>query len=243
VFDVNMMYNIALFVAHLASVASWQPAPKLWRGCASQRCARRGSGLHMNLLRDFTDTIKAGGSGGSTALTLDLERENEEVLQRYRTIVDLVNAREAEIEVLSDDALQARSRELRARVSALSRDQPEDDSIIVEGFALVREAAWRVLQLRPYDVQLFGGLALLDGRLAEMATGEGKTLAAVAPTYLAALRGHGAHVVTANDYLAQRDADCVGQVHRFLGLSVGLVQSSMGTGSEERKEAYLADIT
>ena len=73
-----MMYNIALFVAHLASVASWQTAPKLWRGCASQRCARRGSGLHMNLLRDFTDTIKAGGSGGSTALTLDLEREKRD---------------------------------------------------------------------------------------------------------------------------------------------------------------------
>ena len=234
---------VALLVLAVPAT-SWQPGPKtFWRGCASQRCAQRGSGLHMNLLRDFTDTIKAGGSGGSSALTLDLERENEEVLQRYRAIVDLVNAREAEIEVLSDDALKARSRELRARVSALSKDQAEDESIVVEGFALVREAAWRVLQLRPYDVQLFGGLALLDGRLAEMATGEGKTLAAVAPTYLAALRGYGAHVVTANDYLAQRDADCVGQVHRFLGLSVGLVQSSMGTGSEERKDAYLADVT
>ena len=93
----------------------------------------------MNLLRDFTDTIKAGGSGGSSALTLDLERENEEVLQRYRAIVDLVNAREAEIEVLSDDALKARSREARP-APALSRTA-EDESIIVEGFALVREAA------------------------------------------------------------------------------------------------------
>ena len=234
VFDVNMMYNIALFVAHLASVASWQPAPKLWR--ASQRCARRG--LHMNL-RDFTDTIKAGGSGGSTALTLDLERENEEVLQRYRTIVDLVNAR-GEIEVLSDDALRravascARaSRRCPATNPRTTRSSSRDSHSCAKQrggcfHPPVRRAALRrsSRSRRPP---------------AEMATGE-PSLAAVAPAYPPPA-GHGAHVVTANDYLAQRDADCVGQVHRFLGLSVGLVQSSMGTGSEERKEAYLADIT
>merc|ERR1719399_2426157 len=212
--------------------AGWLSAPRalgVWRRSPPQHRAGCVS-VDMNLLQDFAETIKAGSSGGTEALAFDLGRENDALLQRYRGVVDRINELEAEVERLSDDAIKQRSLALRSRLAALSRDEKEDDSMIVEGFALAREAAWRVLQLRPYDVQLFGGLALLDGRLAEMATGEGKTLAAVAPTYLAAMRGDGAIVVTANDYLAQRDADCVGQVQRFLGLSVGLIQSSMETG-------------
>jgi len=196
-----------------------------------------------NVLEQFTASIKAGGEGGETALVLELENENKAVLRRYDGVLALVNELEAEIEALSDSALRQRSLDLKSRVSKLPIKEREDESTVVEAFALVREAAWRVLELRPYDVQLAGGLAILEGRLAEMATGEGKTLAAVAPTYLAALRGQGALVVTANDYLAQRDADCVGQVHRFLGLTVGLVQSSMAPGGSDRKDAYSADIT
>ena len=196
-----------------------------------------------NVLEQFTASIKAGGEGGETALVLELENENKALLRRYDGVLALVNELEAEIEALSDSALRQRSLDLKSRVSKLPIKEREDESTVVEAFALVREAAWRVLELRPYDVQLAGGLAILEGRLAEMATGEGKTLAAVAPTYLAALRGQGALVVTANDYLAQRDADCVGQVHRFLGLTVGLVQSSMAPGGSDRKDAYSADIT
>ena len=122
----------------------------------------------------------------------------------------------------------------------LAKGESEDD-ILDDAFAVVREAAWRVLKMRHYDVQLAGGMALQQGRLAEMATGEGKTLVASLPSYLNALAGKGVHVVTVNDYLARRDAENIGQIHRFLGLSVGLIQSYMEPA--ERRENYSKDIT
>jgi preprotein translocase subunit SecA len=115
------------------------------------------------------------------------------------------------------------------------------DSLLPEAFAVVREASKRVLGLRPFDVQLIGGMVLHKGEIAEMRTGEGKTLVAILPAYLNALVGKGVHVVTVNDYLARRDCEWVGQVPRFLGMKVGLIQQNMT--SEQRKENYLCDIT
>ncbi|CAM9736693.1 unnamed protein product [Pylaiella littoralis] len=183
--------------------------------------------LHMGLLDDLL-----------TSKTDPVSAANVDVLVSYETRVKNINALEDTIEDLSDDDLRAKTQELRDR---LSKGEGFDD-IIEEAFAVVREAAWRVLELRHYDVQLMGGLALHEGKLAEMATGEGKTLVATLPCYLNALAGKGTVlVVTANDYLARRDAETMGQVHRFLGLSVGLIQSTMPEA--QRKEAYSADVT
>ncbi|CAB1117786.1 unnamed protein product [Ectocarpus sp. CCAP 1310/34] len=163
---------------------------------------------------------------------------NADVLVSYETRIKNINALEDEIEDLTDDELRDKTQEFRDR---LSKGEGLDD-MIEEAFAVVREAAWRVLELRHYDVQLMGGLALHEGKLAEMATGEGKTLVATLPCYLNALAEKGTVlVVTANDYLARRDAETMGQVHRFLGLSVGLIQSTMPEA--QRKEAYSCDVT
>ena len=152
-------------------------------------------------------------------------------------VVEQVNALSDEAAALSDDALKAKTDEFRARLEA---GETLDD-IKVEAFAIVREAAWRVLGQRPYDVQVFGGLALHDGNIAEMKTGEGKTLTSTMPVYLNALGGLGVHVVTVNEYLAKRDAEWMGKVHEFLGLTVGSVYSQQPR--EEKKQAYTADIT
>lgn len=152
-------------------------------------------------------------------------------------IVDAVNALETEISALSDDALRAKTAEFRARL-----DNGEHlDDLQVEAFAVVREAAARVLLQRPYDVQVFGGAVLHGGNIAEMRTGEGKTLTSTMPVYLNALTGRGVHVVTVNEYLAKRDAEWMGRVHQFLGLTVGVVYS--GQNKEEKAAAYAADIT
>ncbi len=143
---------------------------------------------------------------------------------------------------------------LRRGPRGLHRDLPRRlahnetlDDILPEAFAVVREASRRVLGMRHYDVQLLGGIALHQGRVAEMKTGEGKTLVATLPVYLNALTGDGVHVVTVNDYLAQRDADWMGKIYRFLGLSVGVILEEMGSSDSEetrlRQEAYRADIT
>jgi preprotein translocase subunit SecA len=151
--------------------------------------------------------------------------------------VGAVSALEPEMEKLSDGALSAKTDEFRER---LANGETLDD-ILPEAFAVVRETSRRTLGMRPFDVQIMGGIALHEGKIAEMKTGEGKTLAATMPVYLNALAGKGVHIVTVNDYLARRDANWMGEIYEFLGLEVGLIQESMGF--EERKVAYASDLT
>ncbi|KAL6339724.1 hypothetical protein AAG906_034810 [Vitis piasezkii] len=161
----------------------------------------------------------------------------ESTRQQYAGTVTLINNLEAEMSALSDSELRDRTRLLKER----AQRGESLDSLLPEAFAVVREASKRVLGLRPFDVQLIGGMVLHKGEIAEMRTGEGKTLVAILPAYLNALSGKGVHVVTVNDYLARRDCEWVGQVPRFLGLQVGLIQQNMT--SEQRRENYLCDIT
>ena len=158
-------------------------------------------------------------------------------LKSIYPIVDKVEALEQEYAALTDAQLQAKTAEFKARYAG---GETLDD-LLPEAFATCREAAWRVLGMKPYRVQLVGGVVLHQGRIAEMKTGEGKTLVAVLPAYLNALTGEGVHIVTVNDYLARRDSEWMGKVYRFLGLSVGLIVH--GLTNEERKAAYAADIT
>ncbi|HQY47791.1 MAG TPA: preprotein translocase subunit SecA, partial [Usitatibacteraceae bacterium] len=162
---------------------------------------------------------------------------NDRLLKQYRKTVESINALEPAMENLSDEALAAKTPEFKARVAA---GTPLEE-ILPEAFAVVREAGKRVLGMRHFDVQLVGGLALHQGKIAEMRTGEGKTLVATLPSYLNALTGKGVHVVTVNDYLARRDAEWMGRVHRFLGLTVGVVVPQMDPA--EKQAAYKADIT
>ncbi|MCC7122759.1 MAG: preprotein translocase subunit SecA [Gammaproteobacteria bacterium] len=162
---------------------------------------------------------------------------NERLLKRMRKTVEAINAQEAGLEALDDDALRAKTAEFRQRLA----DGATLDSLLPEAFAVVREAGKRVLNMRHFDVQLIGGIVLHEGRIAEMRTGEGKTLVATLSVYLNALHGRGVHVVTVNDYLARRDAEWIGRIYRFLGLSVGCVLS--GLEQSARQAAYAADIT
>ena len=162
---------------------------------------------------------------------------SERELKSIYPIVDKIEAMEDAYKAMSDSQLRAKTDEFKAR---LANGETLDD-ILPEAFATVREASARVLGLRPYRVQLIGGIVLHQGRIAEMKTGEGKTLVATLPAYLNALTGNGVHIVTVNDYLAKRDSEWMGKVHRFLGLSVGLIVHDLD--SEERREAYAADIT
>merc|ERR1719514_2919 len=172
-----------------------------------------------------------------------LSPEAKAILKQGEAHLKRVNDLEATYDGKSDADLRQEATALREALQQLEKDEDAPADVQARAFALAREAAWRVLQLRAYDVQILGGHAMSTGALAEMATGEGKTLAAVAPTLLGALRGKGALVVTANDYLARRDADSVGLVFRFLGLSVGLVEATMAPASEDRREAYACDVT
>ncbi len=162
---------------------------------------------------------------------------NDRIIKRLMPVVEQINALEPDMSALSDADLAAKTPEFRAR---LEQGETLDD-LLPEAFAVVREAAKRTLGQRHYDVQLIGGIALHRGDIAEMKTGEGKTLVATLPSYLNALTGKGVHVVTVNDFLAKRDAEWMGEVHRFLGLSVGAILH--GLTDAERREAYLADIT
>jgi len=162
---------------------------------------------------------------------------SERELKSIYPIVDRIEAMADEYAAMSDAELQAKTPEFKER---LANGETLDD-ILPEAFATVREAAKRVIGLYPYRVQLIGGVVLHQGRIAEMKTGEGKTLVAVLPSYLNALTGEGVHIVTVNDYLAKRDSEWMGKIHRFLGLSVGLIIHDLN--SEERREAYAADIT
>ncbi len=188
---------------------------------------------------------------------------NDRLLKQYRRKVTAINALEAAISKLSDDALRAKTDEFRARIKAKcdklevgvgatpGRAKLEEvrerecreivDEILPEAFAVVREASKRVLGMRHFDVQLLGGIALHNGKISEMRTGEGKTLMATLPAYLNALAGRGVHIVTVNDYLAQRDADWMGTIYRFLGLTVGVNLSQME--HDLKQQAYAADIT
>ncbi|MDA1094023.1 MAG: preprotein translocase subunit SecA [Acidobacteria bacterium] len=163
--------------------------------------------------------------------------QNERDLKRLQPQVAAINDREREITPLSDSALRERTTALRLR----AEHGESADDLLVDAFAVVREAGWRVLKMRHFDVQLVGGMVLHQGKIAEMKTGEGKTLVATLPAYLNALGGRGVHVVTVNDYLARRDAEWMGRIYRFLGLSVGIIQHDLRDA--DRKAAYAADVT
>ena len=158
-------------------------------------------------------------------------------LKKIYPIAKNVMALEDEYAALTDEQLRGKTELFRQR---LQNGETLDD-LLPEAFATAREAAWRVLGMKPFYVQVVGGIVLHQGRIAEMKTGEGKTLVAVLPAYLNALSGEGVHIVTVNDYLARRDSEWMGKVHRFLGLSVGLIVH--GLDSAERKAAYASDIT
>ncbi len=159
-------------------------------------------------------------------------------VRRLAELVPLINALEDEMEALDDDALRHKTVEFKERL-----DQGETlDDLLIEAFAAVREGAWRVLGQRPFDVQLMGGMALHFGWIAEMKTGEGKTLVSTLPVYLNALGGQGVHLVTVNDYLATRDAAWMGRLHRWFGLTVGRVGPDVDD-PDEKRGAYYSDIT
>ena len=173
----------------------------------------------------------------STLFTDLVGSRNKRLLKTYDKLVVATNALEPELEELSDEALKAKTPELRERVTS----GESLDAVLPEAFALVREASRRSLGLRHFDVQLIGGISLHEGKIAEMRTGEGKTLAATLPAYLNSLSGQAVHIITVNDYLAQRDADWMDPVYRFLGLTVGVVKA--GQSPEDKRAAYAADIT
>ncbi len=177
---------------------------------------------------------------------------NERLIKKLWPVVAQINDLEEGVKLLSDEQLRARTAEFRARIAERlqgvtgeeeikSAERAALDEILPEAFAVVREAGWRAVQMRHFDVQLIGGMVLHQGKIAEMKTGEGKTLVATLACYLNALAGHGVHVVTVNDYLAKRDAEWMGKIYEFLGLTVGVIVHDLDDG--ERRAAYAADIT
>jgi preprotein translocase subunit SecA len=186
------------------------------------------------------------------ALTKVFGTSNERAVKRLMPIVVQVGALEPEMQKLSDEQLRAKTAEFRTRIAAKLEGITDEeartaaerlalDELLPEAFAVVREAGWRAVQMRHFDVQLIGGMVLHSGKIAEMKTGEGKTLVATLSCYLNALAGHGVHVVTVNDYLAKRDAEWMGKIYEFLGLTVGVIVHDLS--DDERRAAYGADIT
>ncbi len=186
------------------------------------------------------------------ALTKIFGTANERVIKRMMPLVAAINALEPQIQKLSDDELRAKTEEFRARIKTKlegitdadaikAAERAALDEILPEAFAVVREAGWRAVQMRHFDVQLIGGMVLHQGKISEMKTGEGKTLVATLSCYLNALAGRGVHVVTVNDYLAKRDAEWMGKIYEFLGLTVGVIVHDLS--DDERRKAYAADIT
>jgi preprotein translocase subunit SecA len=163
--------------------------------------------------------------------------DNEKEIKRMMKIAEQINALEPDMQKMSDTSLAAKTDEFKQRLA----DGAELESLLPEAFAVVREASRRTLGMRHFDVQLIGAVTLHEGNIAEMRTGEGKTLVATMPVYLNALTGKGVHVITVNDYLARRDSEWMGRVYRFLGLEVGLIVH--GLDFAERKTAYGADVT
>src|ERR1700736_5890099 len=187
-----------------------------------------------------------------SALTKIFGTSNERVVKRLMPPVASINALEPAMRELSDAELRNKTVEFRARLAEkiAGIDDPDAlreaekaalDELLPEAFAVVREAGRRVVNMRHFDVQLIGGIVLHQGKIAEMRTGEGKTLVATLPCYLNALAGHGVHVVTVNDYLAKRDAEWMGKIYGFLGLPVGVIVHDLS--DEQRREAYGSDIT
>jgi preprotein translocase subunit SecA len=192
-----------------------------------------------------------------TALAKVFGTSNERAVKRLQPVVAQINALEAQMQALTDEQLRAKTQEFRDRIAArrvaltergitdekdlLEAEKEALDEILPEAFAVVREGGRRVLQMRHFDVQLIGGMVLHQGKIAEMKTGEGKTLVATLPVYLNALAGRGAHVVTVNDYLAKRDAEWMGKLYTFLGMTVGVIVHDLDDA--QRREAYAADIT
>ncbi|MFM7227902.1 MAG: preprotein translocase subunit SecA, partial [Betaproteobacteria bacterium] len=170
-------------------------------------------------------------------LTKIFGSRNQRLLKQFQKSVRAINALEPALEQLSDEALQAKTPELKAKLAGGA----SVDDVLVEAFAVCREASRRVLKMRHFDVQLIGGMVLHQGKIAEMGTGEGKTLMATLPAYLNALTGNGVHVVTVNDYLAQRDAEWMGTLYGWLGLTTGVNLSH--ASHEVKQAAYAADIT
>ena len=162
---------------------------------------------------------------------------SEAQVKKLMPMVKRINELEGSMEALTDKELRAKTDEFRAR---LNNGETEDD-LLPEAFAVVREAAKRTIGQRHYDVQLLGGIVLHQGRIAEMKTGEGKTITETLPAYLNALSGHGVHIVTVNDYLAERDAQWMGKIYKFLGMTVGCIIHEKD--NDERREAYACDIT
>src|ERR1700744_3128405 len=162
---------------------------------------------------------------------------NDRRVKGYQSRFNAINALEPEVAALSDEALKARTAEFKKQLA----EGKSLDDLLVEAFATVREAAKRTLGQRHFDVQLLGGMVLHEGKIAEMKTGEGKPLVATLAVYLNALSGLGVHVVTVNDYLARRDAEWMGRIYRFLGLTVGVIQNQHG--DRERQEAYPCERT
>src|SRR3569832_1317941 len=198
-------------------------------GCA--RCARKynGCGLTPASFKNHCMIAKL--------LSKVFGSRNEHLVKRMHGTVQEINALEPAIAKLSDPELRAKTDEFRKRVT----DGATEDSLLPEAFAVAREAGKRVMGMRHFDVQLIGGMALHQGKISEMKTGEGKTLVATLPVYLNALAGFGVHVVTVNDYLARRDSGWMGKLYNFLGLSVGVVFPGMDYG--DKRGAYAADIT
>src|SRR5215510_1897797 len=185
-------------------------------------------------------------------LTKVFGSSNERFLKSIHPLIDQINAFEPQIQKLSDEQLRERTAFFKAQIADAVKDARDKDDrkyrereavdeILPEAFAIVREASVRTTGMRHFDVQLIGGLVLHQGKIAEMRTGEGKTLVATLPAYLNALTGRGVHVITVNDYLASRDAEWMGQIYRFLGLEVGVIVH--GLDDEQRKLAYDADVT
>ena len=172
-----------------------------------------------------------------TLLAKVIGTQNERELKRIRPLIAEVNAKEEQTKALSDEALRLKTTDFRQR---FAKGETLED-LLPEAFAVVREAGRRTLNMRHFDVQLIGGIVLHRGRIAEMKTGEGKTLVATLPAYLNALEGKGVHVVTVNDYLARRDSEWMGRIYRFLGMSVGVIQHDLN--DQERQAAYGCDIT
>ncbi|MCF0253047.1 MAG: preprotein translocase subunit SecA, partial [Duodenibacillus sp.] len=170
-------------------------------------------------------------------LTKVFGSRNDRLVKQYRKQCAAINALEPEMQKLTDEELQRKTAELREKVAGGA----SLESVLPEAFAVVREASVRVMGLRHFDVQLIGGMVLNDGKIAEMRTGEGKTLTATLAVYLNALAGKGVHVVTVNDYLAKRDAEWMGKIYNFLGMTVGVVYSQQD--NESKIAAYQADIT
>src|SRR5689334_11916340 len=172
-----------------------------------------------------------------TFLAKVIGTQNERDLKKLRPFVGEINALEPTIQTLTDEQLRGKTAEFRQRIA----DGETLDDLLPEAFAVVREAGRRVLNMRHFDVQLIGGMVLHRGKIAEMKTGEGKTLVATLPAYLNALEGKGVHVVTVNDYLARRDSEWMGRIYRFLGMTVGVIQHDLNDA--DRQVAYAADIT